>query len=311
MSRKAEKNTQTFPFSRPTFTFGGLQFWEDVLWQQGWRVQKNLFSGRCRLLDPHNVRRFHGHEKEVRAALTTYVKEWEIPSNPEELLIMMHGLGRSAHMFDRLKKRLEGKGYICAAWTYPSTRRSLDVHVERFEKYLSALADSGVKHVRFVTHSLGSMILRQALSRKRAWRTKMSVDHIVMLAPPFNGARIAERLRHLPLFPTIFGPVLDDLTPESVAKHPPMPADIQWGVIAGGRTGGKQGWNPLLKGDNDGIVTVEEAKPDADVPFAVVKGIHTFLPSQENVFLAIDRFFRRGRFSRRRLTQKEPSFRII
>ena len=35
-------------------TLGGRQFWGDLVYFQGWRIQENSFSGSCRLLDPDN-----------------------------------------------------------------------------------------------------------------------------------------------------------------------------------------------------------------------------------------------------------------
>src|SRR5687767_9210321 len=41
-------------------TFGGKQFWNDELVFHDWRVQRNVISGHCRLLDDQNVRRAWG-----------------------------------------------------------------------------------------------------------------------------------------------------------------------------------------------------------------------------------------------------------
>lgn len=37
-------------------TLGGKVFWSDVAERDGWRVQKNQFSGHCRILDPGDKR---------------------------------------------------------------------------------------------------------------------------------------------------------------------------------------------------------------------------------------------------------------
>ncbi len=38
-------------------TTGGTQFWRDEMVRSGWRVQRNHFTGHCRLLDHNQIRR--------------------------------------------------------------------------------------------------------------------------------------------------------------------------------------------------------------------------------------------------------------
>ena len=40
----------------PFPTLGGKVFWNTLAEKNGWKVQKNMFTGHCRLLDPKNVR---------------------------------------------------------------------------------------------------------------------------------------------------------------------------------------------------------------------------------------------------------------
>jgi hypothetical protein len=48
-----------FPISLPNLpmpTLGGFVFWDDVAEIRGWRMQRNIFTGHWRLLDPKNMR---------------------------------------------------------------------------------------------------------------------------------------------------------------------------------------------------------------------------------------------------------------
>ena len=54
-----DSGTMNLP-NLPTPTFGGLHLWADVRWQDGWRIQKHVWTGHHRLLDPSGVRRAWG-----------------------------------------------------------------------------------------------------------------------------------------------------------------------------------------------------------------------------------------------------------
>lgn len=44
----------------PMPTMGGEFFWDNLVSERGWRVQRNTVFGNCRILDPNNVRRAWG-----------------------------------------------------------------------------------------------------------------------------------------------------------------------------------------------------------------------------------------------------------
>lgn len=44
----------------PTPTMGGKTFWNELAECQGWRLQKNMITQHCRILDPQDVRRAWG-----------------------------------------------------------------------------------------------------------------------------------------------------------------------------------------------------------------------------------------------------------
>lgn len=46
-------------------TMGGEVFWNDIYKIEGWRVQQNTITKHCRVLDPDNVRRAWGSEKQM------------------------------------------------------------------------------------------------------------------------------------------------------------------------------------------------------------------------------------------------------
>ena len=59
---------RNFPIGLPNLqmpTLGGFTFWEDVAEIKGWRMQRNIFTGHWRLLDPRNIRCAWGIDKKM------------------------------------------------------------------------------------------------------------------------------------------------------------------------------------------------------------------------------------------------------
>ena len=59
-----------------TATIGGTVWWADLVEVDGWRVQKNILFGNCRLLDPGNVRRAWGGEEAMIKAFDALVEKY-------------------------------------------------------------------------------------------------------------------------------------------------------------------------------------------------------------------------------------------
>jgi hypothetical protein len=114
-----------------------------------------------------------------------------------------------------------------------------------------------------------------------------------MIAPPNQGSAIAEALRDWLPYRATLGEVGQELTPEAVARMP-LPS-CEFGIIAGGKGDGK-GLNPLLRGDNDGVVTVDETRLRGAADFLLLHATHTFIMANEKCIEATRRFLETGRF---------------
>ncbi len=79
-----------------------------------------------------------------------------------------------------------------------------------------------------------------------------------------------------------------------LSKHLAIP-QFEFGIIAGG-TGDGRGYNRLLNGDNDLIVTVEETRLPGAHDFLCVPVMHTFLMDDRRVEEATLRFLNDGYF---------------
>jgi len=52
-----------------TRTLGGKFFWDNICESAGWKFQQNKLNGQCRIIDPGNVRRAWGAEKDIVRAI--------------------------------------------------------------------------------------------------------------------------------------------------------------------------------------------------------------------------------------------------
>jgi len=271
-------------------TLGGRQFWGDVAFFRGWRIQHNVITGHYRLLDPHDWRQVWGSLERCRTRLNEIREERALAPMSGEAVILLHGIIRSSKSMSRMAARLTEDGCLCVPFDYPSTRVDLD----RSASYLQQVIESleGVERISFVAMSLGGLVVRAWLRQHRDPRCRT----MVMLGTPNQGAEMAALLTRSRLVRLIMGPAGLQLSSsgDCVPRQLPVP-DFPFGIIAGARSN-RPGWNPLLPGDDDGTVTVESTRLPGAADFLTVPCLHTFLPANPQVIEATSRFIRHGRF---------------
>ena len=108
------------------------------------------------------------------------------------------------------------------------------------------------------------------------------IRRMVMLGPPNHGSDVANTLSDNPLFKA-GGKAGQELGAGwNVLSQKLVTPPFEFSVIAGGRRDDK-GFNPFLRGDDDGIVRVESAKLDGESDFTVVPVLHSFLMDNPRV----------------------------
>jgi pimeloyl-ACP methyl ester carboxylesterase len=279
------------PINLPFPTFGGKQIWADIFIRSGWRIQRNVYSDHCRLLDRNNIRRAWGTPEQCRESFERLRKRNPVAAQSGHVVMLVHGLGRSASAFTLLEDSLRREGYETANVNYPSTRLGIAAHADNLERIILSL--EGVTTLSFVTHSLGGLVVRDLLAREREWRKTIAIHRLVMIAPPNKGSQVADRLRKLPAYRWLTGESGQGLTTAAAAKLP-VPA-VEFGIIAGGR-GNANGFNPLLPGDNDGFVTVAETALDGARDFLLVRTTHGLVDDHPQTIDATLSFLRDGCF---------------
>ncbi|MCK4867035.1 MAG: alpha/beta fold hydrolase [Alphaproteobacteria bacterium] len=266
----------------PFPTLGGKQFWTDRYLYSGWRIQENVITGHSRLLNPDNVRRCWGAFAACRAVFDRIRAIRDIEAYNGHLVILVHGLGRSRASFGGLERALTSAGYQVAAISYASTRRSVARNAADLNELIANL--EGVERISFVTHSLGGLVVRGLLAREAEWRERIEVNALIMTAPPSRGSVMADVLQYVPPINLILWRGLFDSRTSAVASLPSP--NVPFAIIAAGRGG--TGWNPILKGDDDLIVSVEETRLDGAAGWMKVDGIHSFImPYPDSIKAAI------------------------
>lgn len=226
-------------------------------------------------------------------------------SPPDEtVVVLLHGLGRSPFAMKPLAWQLERAGLRALNVGYTAARRPLAETITHIVERLDAELAHVKGPVHFVTHSLGGILVRAYLAaRPRAGA------RIVQLAPPNQGARIAEALRSVAIARGILGQTLHDLGIEAEGAprlRLPRLEGVDVGVIAGGR-GGPRGFGPWLPEDNDMVVCVRETWLPEACDWILVPRLHTFIMNAKDVHENVLTFLRDGRFvpGARRLARGE------
>lgn len=292
-----EESTPAFDLPNlRTPTLGGKQFWTDHLWRQGWRVQQNAFTGSWRLLDPRNVRHAWGSRAACMEALKQLVPENTLPT--QHAVILLHGLMRSASSMNALSESLAKEPeFSVVAFEYASTRSSIGEHAQALRNVLDGLPPQ--VQLSFVGHSMGNIVVRHLIGDLiRANDTAMlnRIRHVVMLGPPNQGASIAKQLSKTGVFGWVTGQGGMELGPgwESFEARLATP-HCPFGIVAG-RLPDMGLVNPLVEGEGDFVVSVEETKLAGAADFLEVPRLHSFLMDDPAVQAAVVQFLKTNRF---------------
>ena len=274
------------PGSCPLPTMGGLQFWGDELFFHQWRIQRNSVIGQCRLLDGDNVQRAFGSYDHCLDALNQIKRRQKLPPMKGKAVVLLHGLACSRAKMEPLAKYLHDRGgYAVFNVSYPSTQGDVAAHAKALKHVLDHL--DGIAEINFVGHSLGNIVIRHYLAdetdRLFAIRPDRRIKRFVMLGPPNHGSTMAQAAALTGVFEVVTGSPGIELgwDWQQLEKKLATPA-CPFAVIAGGKGDGR-GLNPLLPGDNDGIISVETTRLAGAADFAVVPVFHHFLPDDAKV----------------------------
>ncbi len=208
-------------------------------------------------------------------------------SNKKDTIVLLHGLLRNKWDMYPLRRFYERLGYPVFNYGYPARKLDLIGHAERLHNALQH--EKLVGNLSFVTHSLGSIVVRQFA---QLYDEHYSLHRAVFLGPPNQGAAMARMMLKVPFSRALYGPILTELADLNIEEHC---GSLEVGVIAGGTRGG-HGYSPLIKGNNDGIVAVEETALAGISDFCIVHLPHPVLMFSKNVMQLTQNFIAHGVF---------------
>ena len=220
----------------------------------------------------------------------------DAPPSPPATVVLVHGLGRTPRAMRPLERAARARGYRVLNVGYPSRAADVPAHATALAARLRRDVPAGPMYV--VTHSLGGIVLRQAVATGELPAAR--VTRAVMLAPPNQGSEIADVFWHRAVLRHVgrraLGPAGASLgtQPDALVRRlPPVPFEV--GVIAG-----TSSLNPvfswLIPGPDDGKVSVARAAVPGMRDLVTVPHTHTFLMGAPDVVAYTFAFLEHGRF---------------
>src|SRR5690606_5437527 len=85
-----------------------------------------------------------------------------LPEPQGKVVVLLHGLGRTARSMQPLAEYLEEHGYETVCFSYASTRDNLLEHAKALRRVVDSL--QGASSISLVGHSLGNLVVRRCLA---------------------------------------------------------------------------------------------------------------------------------------------------
>lgn len=204
-------------------------------------------------------------------------------SKSNEVIVLVHGLIRSHKSMSRLGNYLSKKGYDVYLYHYPSTKYLINEHGLQFKYFVeNLLQENPDKKFHFITHSLGGIIAREALS-KISQQQLNKCGCLIMLAPPNQGSSLAKLcVKLIPFISTFIKPLAElSSKPDAYVHQIETPDKIKIGVIAG-----------RFDAKTPPRVTYLSSQKD----FLIINSTHTFIMNHPKARKAIITFLQKGIF---------------
>lgn len=218
-----------------------------------------------------------------------------------DTIVLLHGLGRTARSMKYMTERLDEAGYHVVNIPYPSRKQNIDTLVKNLHKILEECCLKTASRLHFVTHSLGGILVRVYLSHSRP----DNLGRVVMLSPPNKGSDVVDFFGQYRLFKYFFGPAAAELRtdPQSLPNRL-GPADFEVGIITGDRTIDPiSSW--IIDGDDDGKVSIEQARLEGMAAFQVAHVSHAFIMKDPEVVSEVIYFLKTGNFAKTHLLKPQ------
>ncbi len=205
-------------------------------------------------------------------------------------VVLVHGFTRSRYDMALLAPRLRRllPHSVVHVFGYSSRTYTIEQAAKHLGEFVGTISSGD--SVSFVGHSLGGLIVR---ALDLSGEAPAPLSRLVTLGTPHQGSLVAQKISKLPLLRSLGGPVLEQLAAPRIS---PQPVQLEIGCVIGA-SNSRFGFLPILRGDNDGLVRVEEAVLPACVAEVKIPVFHGFFPFSSQVADLAARFLAHGTFS--------------
>ncbi len=193
-------------------------------------------------------------------------------------VVCVHGFLRTKYSMHFMARALRAKGYRVILWGYPTHKKHIAEHGLDLKHFL---INYDKEHPNtefcFVTHSLGGLVVRSALSSNPPLRCTKAI----LLAPPNRGSAFGRLVGKIPLARSLVGRASGGelMTQYNFDYLGQFPSTIKLLIIAG--TSGK---SKLIELPHDGKVTLMETHlPSANYEHKAHSANHTFIMNNPKV----------------------------
>jgi len=268
--------------------------WSDERVRHEWRIQRRPGSDAARVLDPADRVIHTGSSASCREHFQALEASGQIPPVEGPTVILLHGLGEGRGSMRPLADYLrEHHDATVLTFGYASPRAGVDDHARALGSVIAGL--DGADRISLVGHSLGNIVVRRWMADAPAADLDR-IERMVMLGAPNQGSDLARRVSQVWLLSKLSTGAAREMVmswPQLARKLvvPPCP----FGIIAGG-TGDAEGYSPMLDGDDDAVVRVEETRLEGADDFVLLPVRHAFMMRDPAVQEATASFLKGGRF---------------
>ena len=219
----------------------------------------------------------------------------ETPSLDKDVVVLLHGLGRSNSAMWLLASRLEDAGFKVERVGYGSLTQTPEQILESVTQQIELCCAQLSSTVHFVGHSLGGLMVR-------AYLQDHEVRHlgcVVLMGAPNQGSEIVDKFRDTWWMqfagPTALALGTDKGSFPKSLQDPYYPV----GVIAG--ASGHDTNDEILPGLDDGLVRVESTKLNDMTDFIIIETGHSMMRYNEDVAKQTIAFLKYGKFDREQM----------
>ena len=212
------------------------------------------------------------------------------PTLEKDIVILLHGLGRSTFAMGSLASKLEDAGFDVVRIGYRSLSQTPEQILEHVSEQINECCVERSRTVHFVGHSLGGLVARAYLQREQF----QNLGHVVLMGTPNQGSELVDRFYNR-WWIKILGPTARSLgTGPTSFPNSLKPPYYSVGVIAGISEGILN--DKYLPGEDDGLVTVEATKLKGMSDFVIVETGHSAMRHNNEVAKQAISFMRYGKF---------------